>query len=66
MLDLLFTGMVYNLTFVVKWGDNISEPFTVRNGVRQGGVLSPHVFNLYIDELNQRLNKSSVGCNFKV
>ena len=29
-------------TMQVKWGINYSSPFTVTNGVRQGGVLSPY------------------------
>jgi len=35
----------------VKWGTNYSSPFTVTNGVRQGGVLSPYLFAVYLDEL---------------
>ena len=30
----------------VRWNGNFSESFTVTNGVRQGGILSPHLFNL--------------------
>ena len=36
----------------VKWGTNYSSPFTVTNGVRQGGVLSPYLFAVYLDELS--------------
>ena len=31
----------------VKWGNCLSSPFSVSNGVRQGGVLSPYLL-LYI------------------
>jgi len=34
----------------------------VHNGVRQGGVLSPILFCIYIDNLLQRLSRSGVGC----
>ena len=39
----------------VKWGNCLYSPFSVSNGVRQGGVLSPYLFALYIDDfqLNQ-------------
>jgi len=34
----------------------------VSNGVRQGGTLSPILFNLYMDELSRRLNDCNTGC----
>ena len=49
--------------FCVKWGDSMSDWFSVKNGVRQGGVLSPYLFNIYVDELIQKLCNSNVGCN---
>ena len=38
---------------------NLLSPRT--NGVRQGGVLSPQLFNVYIDGLSDILNKSTIG-----
>ena len=35
----------------VKWGSTLSSKFQVTNGVRQGGVLSPLLFNVYVNEL---------------
>ena len=35
----------------------------VTNGVRQGGILSPYLYNVYVDELSEELNKCNVGCN---
>ncbi len=46
----------------VKWGNKVSAPFGVSNGVRQGGILSPILFNLYMDELSERLNVCKTGC----
>jgi len=39
-------------TMQVKWGTNYSSPFTVTNGVRQRGVLSPYLFAVYLDQLS--------------
>ena len=44
----------------VKWGHCISNSFYVTNGVRQDGVLSPQLFNVYIDGLSDILNKSTI------
>ena len=47
----------------VRWGNSISDKFSVQNGVKQGGVLSPILFAIYIDGLLTRLKKSGVGCH---
>ena len=47
----------------IRWGDAYSAKFKVTNGVRQGGILSPYLFNVYVDELSEELNKCNVGCN---
>ena len=46
----------------VRWGDCISSPFRVSNGVRQGGILSPYLFNVYMDDLSCLLNCCNTGC----
>ena len=47
----------------VKWGSTMSSKFQVTNGVRQGGVLSPLLFDVYVNELSELLNKSGIGGN---
>ena len=51
-----------NQTMCVRWGKLVSDPFTVSNGVRQGGILSPRFFSIYMDDLSTRLNKLNIGC----
>jgi exonuclease III len=46
----------------VKWGNTLSEFFTVCNGVRQGGILSPLLFNVYMNDLSTCLNTHNIGC----
>ena len=45
------------------WGSVRSTAFTMSNGIRQGSLLSPYLFNVYVDELNLTLNRSGVGCH---
>ena len=52
-----------NLTSTVKWNGTYSRSFVVRSGVRQGGVLSPHLFAIYVDDLIVILRKLKVGCH---
>ena len=40
----------------------MSESFTVMNGVKQGGVLSPVLFTVYTDGLLLRLQESGIRC----
>ena len=48
---------------VCKWNSTISDSFKVPTGVKQGGILSPHLFIIYVDDLLKRLRKRGVGCH---
>lgn len=47
----------------VRWNSEVSESFSVTNGVKQGGILSPVLFSVYTDSLLEELKKSGVGCH---
>ena len=46
----------------MSWNNKLSYKFLVSNGVRQGGVLSPILFTIYIDNLLLELQRKGVGC----
>ena len=52
-----------NQTMCIRWGDVYSVKFKVTNGVRQWGILSPYLFNVYVDELSEQLKLCNVDCN---
>ena len=47
----------------VKWEDEKSACFGISYGVKQGGVITPLLFSLYIDQLFLLLKKSGIGCH---
>ena len=46
----------------VKWDDHVGSWFSITAGVRQGGVLSPDLYSIYVDELVYILKSSGIGC----
>ena len=46
----------------VRWGRARSEVFNIVNGTRQGSVLSPTLFAVYMDEILTKLRNLGVGC----
>ena len=46
----------------VRWGRARSEVFPIVNGTRQGSVLSPALFAIYMDEILVNLRSLGVGC----
>ena len=39
-----------------------SSYFSVSNGVRQGGILSPKLFSVYVDDLSVALSATKTSC----
>jgi len=61
ILRLLISMYINHVTRVV-WNGVQSRWFGVLNGVKQGGVLSPVLFCVYMDGLLKALQASGVGC----
>ena len=40
----------------------MSDSVSVTNGVRQGGILSPYLFCVYMDDLSKKINNVNAGC----
>ena len=58
----LILVMYTQQTANVLWNGAISTDFSIGNGVKQGGVLSPRLFCIYIDSLFALLKKKKTGC----
>jgi len=63
-------GIFFRLTLYVNqttrlmWNGVYSSMFRVLNGVKQGGVASPVMFCVYVDELLSGQRDKEVGCWF--
>lgn len=58
----LLLSMYLISTAVVNWNGVNSDHFKLCNGVKQGGVMSPLLFSVYLNPLMQDLNRSKLGC----
>ena len=58
MVRLLSNELIGKYTFV-RWGPTHSELFQIGNGVKQGGILSSLLFNIYMDNL--QLHRQPIG-----
>lgn len=46
----------------VRWAGTLSDAYGMECGVRQGGITSPLLFNLYVDDLIGELSSTHTGC----
>jgi len=51
-----------NLYACVRWNGVFSYSFPVKSGVRQGSILSPALFNIYVNCLITNLRSLNYGC----
>jgi len=45
----------------VKWKNHYSAPLHVHSGVRHGEILSPTLFNVYLDDMSVHLKSLDLG-----
>jgi len=55
--------MYTNQSCYVTWSNERSRTFSVSNGVKQGAVISPLLFSIYIDNLFLELQSCGLGCH---
>ena len=63
MVTRLLLDMYTRQSMCTVWNSKTSNLFGTKNGVKQGGILSPILFCVYIDELLKRINDSGIGCH---
>ena len=51
------------MTCKVKWANSYSDVFPVPLGTKQGGIMSPRFFSIYINDMIVALRKSGIGCH---
>ena len=59
----LLMNIYLSSSATVKWKNCESENFGISNGVKQGAVISPPLFAIYLDPLIARLIESKEGCH---
>ena len=55
-----------NQTARVMWLGNKGQYRYINKGVRQGGILSPFLFNFYIDDIICSIKNLDIGCKFGI
>ena len=63
-ITLLMLHYLRNQKATVKWKSTCSKYNFIEKGVRQGGILSPFLFNFYIDSIIENVVSTDVGCTF--
>ena len=57
----ILTELYDGLSSKVKWLDGYSSPFNIKQGVRQGGILSTHLYKIFVQDLLEELEQKAIG-----
>jgi len=61
IINILQNWFLKNST-TIKWHNVRSRDVPLMSGVKQGGILSPLLFTLYVNVILEKLEKSGLGC----
>ena len=63
-VDVVMILMNYlrNQSAKIVWDGESGDYFAIDKGVRQGGILSPFLFKLYIDGIIKSIDEMNIGC----
>ena len=61
LVKLLYYWYSISVNFV-RWENMLSRPYKLLAGIRQGGVLSPTLFSVYINDMLTKFN--NLGCMY--
>ena len=59
----LIVSLYKNQKATIRWNGDNCEPFNIEKGVRQGCILSPHLFNIYTEHIMRHADVESLGVN---
>ena len=57
----LLINMYINQKFQVKWNNVLPKQYSISNGVKKGGCLSPTILSIYSNDLIDVLRSSNIG-----
>ena len=60
----LIMHMYVNQKIMIRWNQLMSQTCVISNGVKQGGVLSPILYSVYVNNLIKILRDSKIGCMY--
>ncbi|GFS12393.1 endonuclease-reverse transcriptase [Elysia marginata] len=59
----LISGLYSDQRATIRWDDKKCEFFNITKGVRQGCILSPHLFNIYTEQIMREADIDQLGVN---
>lgn len=59
----LIASLYQNQKGTIRWNGENCAPFNIDKGVRQGCILSPHLFNVYTEQIMRQADVDGLGVN---